>query len=235
MAILDLIVRNKQKVRFITLNTIGKTSIFTPDNITDVRHSFKSSVTSNPVEDGTEITDNIILENRKLSIRGLIVEKPLETQIDNISIASNLLASSKTNLELLREKTLTNLLQFSTNRLEDAFNVLEDLWEKRVPFIIQTGFKLYENMIITSIDIPESRHIELPFDISLEQINIVQTEFVLIPENKLDDKVKHSGSSEQDLGRKDKKPITAEVAKKGSSVFVKIGRFTKSFFTDFFQ
>jgi len=226
MAILDLIVKQKQKIRIITINTLGDSRLFTPDNVLTLTHSFVSEITSNPIEGGANVTDNIITQNREISFQGIITERPLETQIDNLSITTNLLAGIKTNINLVN-KGLINILQFSTNRMEDGYNILEDLFNKKTPFYLQTGFKLYENMVIKNLTITESPAVELRFNITLEQINIVDTEFVLIPKSKLAQDAEHTGSSKIQEGRKSLTSVSEEVDRKGSTILFKLTELIK--------
>jgi len=122
------------------------------DLITAETHNFNSTVTSHPVEDGSEITDHIQNEPESGSISGLI---------SNFSIFSKGLIS---------------------NRAQDAFDLLYEMWKARELVTIVTVLKTYENMAIVSS--PVARDDEsgesIVFQIDFQQVNVVKLQTVTL-------------------------------------------------------
>lgn len=79
-------------------------------------------------------------------------------------------------LEGLVSDTPLNIFSFF-NRSIDAFNRLVDLHERREPVTVVTGLKVYQNMVMTVLDVP--RTIEtgqsLTFNITLQNIRFDAT------------------------------------------------------------
>lgn len=118
-------------------------------------HSLESSVTSHPVEDGSEINDHLQNETPSGNITGLIT---------NFSIKSKGIIS---------------------NRAQDAFDLLYQLWEDRKLVTIYTMLRVYENMAITSA--PVSRDNEtgesLILQIEFQKVRVVALQQIVLETN----------------------------------------------------
>ena len=79
-------------------------------------------------------------------------------------------------LEGIVSDTPLNMFSFFTRSI-DAFNRLVDLHERRIPVTVVTGLKVYQNMVMTTLDVP--RTIEtgqsLTFNITLQNIRFDAT------------------------------------------------------------
>ncbi len=115
------------------------------DLVLSENHNFDSEVTTHPVEDGSEISDHIQNELIKGDITGLIT---------NYSINTPLITS---------------------NRAEDTFNALVELWESKTLFTMYTILNVYDNVAITSmpITLDENSADSLIFQISFREVKVV--------------------------------------------------------------
>lgn len=214
------VITNKNLVRIITLNELGESINFSIDAAPNVNHSMISNITQNPIEDGSSITDHVNLEPRKVTINGLISETPLSISkaITNTAIT----AVAGQILPEFLQGSIVSLFQNSSDRVQDGYKVLKELWENKNPFSIQTNLELYENMIIQSLSIPETVERGLRFTMTLQQIKVVTTEFVRVPREKVSDIVEHTATSKQEEGKKTTQSIDGETNKKASSILKKI-------------
>lgn len=118
-------------------------------------HSLESSVTSHPVEDGSEINDHIQNETPSGSITGLIT---------NFSIKS---------------KGITS------NRPQDAFDLLYQLWEERELVTICTMLRVYDDMAITSAPVARDNETgeSIILQIEFQRVRIVELQQILLETN----------------------------------------------------
>ena len=83
------------------------------DATIDESHEWKAEATSNPVEEGAPVTDHVIEQADKLSIKGFVTDTPIGSQ----------------SLQLQRS--------------QDVFDLLHSLIKKREPMTIYTKHKIY--------------------------------------------------------------------------------------------
>lgn len=123
------------------------------DATIDESHEWKAEATSNPVEEGAPVTDHVIEQADKLSIKGFVTDTPIGSQ----------------SLQLQRS--------------QDVFDLLYSLIKKREPMTIYTKHKIYFDMILTGINIPRLHTVGEAIEFSAEFINIrkVATEIVDVP------------------------------------------------------
>ena len=119
--------------------------------------STKSSrVTEHPVEDGSNITDNVVDDPEELQIDGLISNTPAD---------------------------LIEALSTQVTRAEDAWNELVRLKDEREPISVFTSRREYEDMIIQRLVRTRNAGIgdAVQFSISLKTIRKVASEVVAAP------------------------------------------------------
>lgn len=114
-------------------------------------HEFGAQVTDWPIEGGSVITDHVRLEPRSLTIEGFVSDTPL----DSIGLGN------------VRSAT--------------AFELLEQLWEARVPFIVISQLRFYTSMVIESLVIPKTRESALKFTCTMREVTIVSGQNALLP------------------------------------------------------
>ena len=215
--VLDLLIRKKQLVQIVTLNSDTPFDIEVTPSIT---HKMISTVTSNPIEDGSVIADHVSLENRQLTIEGFISEVPLSTvQSETTALATGI--SSQFLPGALAGSVVAAFGQ-SSNRILDAFLILEELYNNKLPFSIQTGLKLYENMIVTDLTIPRNVETSLRFTMNMQQLTFATSEIVKVPETTVAQDVAHTASSTQNEGKKTVKEISTNTQTKGQTILRKM-------------
>jgi hypothetical protein len=121
----------------------------------DESHEWKAEATSNPVEEGAPITDHVIEQADKLRITGFMTETPI--------MSANL-------------RTADSLTQA-------AFDTLRKLIKARQPLTVYTMYKVYTDMVMTSLDIPRTPAIGEAIEFSAEFVHIrkVATQVVDVP------------------------------------------------------
>ena len=196
-----------QKIGFIELDATVNES-----------HSRTARVTKNEVEEGGDVTDNVILDNEKFSIEGLISEAPIPSNdirdlpltVTNKAFSFLNNAAGAISGGLLKDtgptlKRITGLIQ------------LENFWKNAIPFRVITGLKKYENVIMTglTIDVNPKDGKSLRFKMDCEVVRLVESELIAIPESK-----STAGASKlKNLGKQGLKNATDAAKNKGSILF----------------
>jgi hypothetical protein len=145
-------------------------------------HVRSAEVTENEVEDGVVISDHVRLSPRTLNIEGFISSVPVSVLGLGVS-TDDILGTAKDFLQSNESSGFTGLVKNAVRTPKEAYDYLDDLMEKRIPFSVVTALKRYENMIITNLSAPRSASNgdSLYFNIELKQIKIVKSSVVLIP------------------------------------------------------
>lgn len=125
--------------------------LLTVDVTLQESHEFGARATDWPVEEGTVITDHVRLEPRALTIEGFVTDTPI----------------AFTSVGNVRSAT--------------GFEILEQLWEARTPFIVVSQLRYYENMIIESLVIPKNRESALRFTCNMREVVLVSGQNTLLP------------------------------------------------------
>lgn len=123
----------------------------------DEGHEWKAEATMNPVEEGAPITDHVIEQSDKLSLKGFISDTPLTITSSNIDLE---------------------------NRTQPVFDLLRELIKAREPVTVYTKYWTYADMVITSISIPRTAGQGEALEFSIDFVNIrkVATQMVDVPE-----------------------------------------------------
>lgn len=132
-------------------------------------HAYEADVTRYPVEDGSDISDNVRNQPVRLTIEGLISDTPLGRAaiVRDIEIEGVDGASASTDQSLPSSA---------------ALDVLLSIRDQREPVSITTSLKLYDNMVLTSLNLPRDAETggALKFTAMFEQITIVQNKRVRV-------------------------------------------------------
>ena len=102
-------------------------------------HTAQSEISENPIETGESVADHVRLMPLELEIEGIISDSPITVLGPITGIFS----------------TITKILG-NTSRSIDGYNQLLTLWKTREPFVVVTGLKVYENMILTNLSVPRN-------------------------------------------------------------------------------
>jgi len=116
--------------------------------------SFDSEVTSDPVEDGSDLTNNVKLLPTVLQVEGVVSDNPIGALADR------------------RNPT--------TLPSQDAYAFLKDLRLKKEPFSVETSKEVFNSMFITNLTPPTSTMNGLRFRATFREITIVQNERTIL-------------------------------------------------------
>lgn len=156
-----ILARSKRNV----LQEVGAYAGIVLDCTTLEDHSYRAEVTKNPIEDGAPVSDHVSLEPVVLRVEGLVSDSPIGFAL--IGTAQNV------------ARKFSSL--FGTqSRAKDAFDSIELLWKKRLPFTVITNLKRYDNMVISNAKFPFSSDTGHALDLSIEftQLSIVKSKIV---------------------------------------------------------
>jgi len=215
MSLLSLLVQQR-KTQIVTQAAVSvgppQQFILEIDAAIQITHEKSASATKNPVEDGSQISDHVTLENDKLTIEGMVSSSPIGIfqSIGNLagsSISQNAILSG---IGGALGGTVAGLLQSTGDRVQNAFKFLEEIHFNRIPFKIVTGLKVYDPVILTTLTIPQNAQIgpSLRFTATFEQITIATADFVDIPVTKVDPTVENTATSKTKLGKQSTPPAT---------------------------
>lgn len=159
------------------------------DAALDENHEWSAEATSNPVEVGAPVTDHVIDQSDKLKIKGFVTDTPLTSS--------------------------QSLPQIS--RSQDVFDLLYELIKLKEPMTVYTKHRIYDDMILTNVNIPRTAGVGEAIEFSAEFINIrkVATQMVDVPDgiNPKKDKKADAATGKKTEPQKDggkKQPQTVE-------------------------
>ena len=133
------------------------------DAMLDESHEWSAEATSNPVEEGAPVTDHVIEQADKLTIRGVVTDAPLNASSSILGLIGGGSADNKT---------------------QSVFDLLNTLIKKREVLTVYTKHKTYDDMVLTSVTIQRiSSHGEA-IEIRAEFMHIrkVATQTVDVPD-----------------------------------------------------
>jgi hypothetical protein len=124
-------------------------------NLSEVS-TLSATVTSNPVEDGSNIADNAIDDPDEIQIEGLLTDTPADLEDALASVAT---------------------------RAEDAYADLVELKEKKDTVTITTTARVFEDMFIARLNRPRSASIgdAVQFTMTARKIRKVQSSVAEVP------------------------------------------------------
>jgi len=163
----------------VTLIKDGDKTIIACDVVTSENHQMTAEATQYEIEDGSDISDHVINRGKFLTIEGIISDDPI-TILDT-SILERTIANVTPSI--LRSKLPFGLSGDKGKPSKDAFDKLEKIYDNKIPLIIITGLKKYDNMIMEDLNIPRTSKTirSLSFTATFRQIRIVSTQFVTAP------------------------------------------------------
>lgn len=164
--------------------------------ITD-RFEMGSRVTTNPIEDAEQISDHISRNPERVALDCIISNTPTGLIAAIQAIGQNRIAEAEAELQ----------------RIHDAGEL----------FDLVTGFRVHESFAITSLifnrDVSNGSVLE--FSMICQEVQIVESQVIGVPERLLAGDVKNSASQNQKLG---KQPTGAasEKASRGASLLLQV-------------
>lgn len=153
MSIVDLVFQTATSVALQAAG--GRTQIgwVTVDVAIEMEHAREAQVTEHPVETGVTVSDHVILRPARVNLSGFVTDTPL--------FASG--------------------LNLGTARSSATFFMLQQMMEARQPIMLMTPRRLYQNMVIERLSIPEGREAALRFECSLVEIKQVTSQNASLP------------------------------------------------------
>lgn len=132
----------------------------------DEAHEWKNDVTLYPVEEGSQISDNIRRMPDKVTITGWITDSPIND--DDLAAFNQTADEGGADLP---------------SRVFTTFGLLHDLMEQRELMTLYTRHKVYTQMALQSCNIPRNGTIGEALNFTLEFVNvrIVSTQTVDVP------------------------------------------------------
>lgn len=170
MSILSLIFPRTRKTTLVSSAIVASNLQEIQIDVTEsTNHEFTSTITQNPVESGSNVSDNVVTNNRKMAMSGAIVNNPFF----DFSYSGLLDVFDR----------LTN----AETRSQSGFDVLKDLWESKTPFRIDADRDSYDPVLITSFSAVGSaaNGDALRFSMTVEEIKIVSSNIVLVPKSQV--------------------------------------------------
>ena len=128
---------------FVVLSKIGDIEM---DVVLNEEHDFSTRVSRNPLEDGTEFTDNIVL---------LPVSLKMTARVSDAS--------------------MTPLIPTLGSKSIDAYNALVELQTSKTLIDVSTGIRVYSNMYVERITVPRQSTDgnSLRFELTLSELLII--------------------------------------------------------------
>ncbi len=138
------------------------------DTFLSEEHSYSSSVTTSPIEDGAFVNDHIIKDPFTLSVNGYI------SNIATIGIG-------------VLDQAFGAIQGISSvfsgkNKAKDAETELVRIRNDKEIFTVVTGLRSYKNMVITNVSFPRSSSTGsgLEFNATFQQVEIAKVEIVTL-------------------------------------------------------
>lgn len=144
-----------------------ETGVLEFDLLLTETHNFQNTVTTHPVENGSEITDHIKNELRNGSLTGMVSAYSIRFRTFNT--VGDLVADA-----------------FSfVDAEQKAFDTLEKIWRARIPVTITTLMRVYENVAITNISTSRSEADgkSITFSISFRELKQVSLKRLQVEAN----------------------------------------------------
>jgi hypothetical protein len=163
------------------------------DAVFEETHEADLEVTDNPVETGVVVSDHAFMKPLRVKISAGVSDTPLAAVTDD-PFASD------------------------AGRSRRAFELLTELQKRAEPFDLQTGLKLYENMVCTSIRTSQDKDSSgaLLFTAELREVIVVYTQVVTYPPRK-PGATKRQAGPRKDKGEQQGKEVTEKPKKQSLS------------------
>lgn len=214
MALLSLLFDRPQRVKINAPDGVNsEREILIVDASENISHQHAAEPTDNPVEEGADITDHVDTRPKVVTFDGIVSEAPISIEaaiFGNVAgaigdIVPPVAGALTGTIAAAGISTLGGLLlNQNGNRVQDAFNALQEIQEKKVPVTIVTGLRAYSNMILQDFNPIErsSTGASLVFTATFREVIIVKSEQVPLPERVLDPTAAASASSVLNQGKK---------------------------------
>lgn len=167
------------------------------DAVFEETHEAELEVTDNPVETGVVVSDHAFMKPLKVTLSAGVTDTPLVVGTDD-PFASD------------------------AGRSRRAYELLTELQKKAEPFDLQTGLKLYENMVCTSVRTSQDKDSSgaLLFTAELREVIVVYTQVVKYPPRK-PGATKRQAGAKKDKGEQQGSEVTEKPEKQSFAAKLK--------------
>jgi len=127
--------------------------------------SSSSSITSNPVENGADVNDHIIINPMTYTIVGVV---------------SNTKVSTLGGLNTIEQLSTGNVFTKQSTPSSEAWDELLELQADRIPFTLVTNLKAYDNVVIENLNTSQDKDTSnsLHFTANLREIIFVGSQLL---------------------------------------------------------
>ena len=195
MSVINLIfgTRAAQSAQLYSVDTLAT---FEMDVTISEDHQRSAVVTENPVEDGSVVSDQVILDPERVIVEGFVTSAPA------------------------RILPLGAIGEGGIQRVINAFDLLDDLWRARNPLMLTTGYRVYRDMVINRVSMPRGREIGLRFSVELQNVNRVAGEVGTV---NVSQAVADAAARTLDAGRQATQEPSAATSERTGSLLFRIG------------
>tara|TARA_Y100000310_G_C20703455_1_gene832280 strand:+ start:11380 stop:12060 length:681 start_codon:yes stop_codon:yes gene_type:complete len=143
-----------------------------------IDHNYVNRPSEYPVEDGSIITDHVRQSPENLTLEIVTTNSPIVVNVDESG--NTQIRTDQSNRKQLAFNTWLEFAGYEINKQEDKFE--QQVNEPQLLNII-TGLKVYTNMLITNLVMPENQSIgeALIASVSFQKIKRARTQFFTVP------------------------------------------------------
>lgn len=178
------------------------------DTVVRESHSAHLNITHNPVETGVSISDHAYMEPLQITIEAIVSDVWIHAHDDQGNLAFDIWGTGGPE-DAASGKFGAVGDDSSSRRSATAWQALNNLMVSAEPFDVQTGLKLYENMVLTGLEVDQDKITggKLHFRATLEQVIQVSTQTVTYPP-RAPKKTTHQASKTVAAGEQSTAPVT---------------------------
>ena len=176
---------------------------------------YSNVITEFPVENGSSITDHIIVKPTRLVLSGMIIDSTFDIY-GNVQKITNLFTTNPIN-------NLTNLVKGVSAKQITAYQILQTLWQNKSLVTVTFKLDVFPNMVIEDLSFTSDNGTidNLPFEITLVQMKQAEVENVYISRNRnVNNSLKGLATPKSIFGKQESKQPTEN---QKSFLFDKIG------------
>lgn len=152
------------------------------DAVFEETHESELEVTDNPVESGVVVSDHAYMKPLKLTISAGVSDTSLRGWGGGYQISQGALVGggSGEGKDFWSRNAPSDPFASDTGRSKRAFELLTELQKRAEPFAVQTGLRLYKNMVCTAIRTSQDKDSSgaLLFTAELREVIIAYTQVV---------------------------------------------------------
>ena len=186
------------------------------DAVFEETHEAELEVTDNPVETGIVVSDHAFMKPLKVTLSAGVSDTPLKGWGGGYQIAQGALSGggSGAGKDFWSRSATNDPFASDAGRSKRAYELLTELQKRAEPFDLQTGLKLYKNMVCTSVRTSQDKDSSgaLLFTAELREVIVVYTQVVKYPPRK-PGATKRQASAKKDKGEQQGKEVTSKQEK----------------------